>query len=225
MEDLKSFRAEVAKADRRTHQSNKRQTGYVDRKWDSTPVWLRVIGNLAVNVGLIAVSGVTAYIFWVLFAWAMQVIGETNIATPATTEIFQEMAIITTMAGSILFAVQDLIRLLDPRLKLPFEFSLNKASRIYGSRIQIYLLAVSFNAILLCLYFSFPSMVSVSAFFLAAVFSLAILAIQKSVPSARLGFFLSLFFFAVVIAAIPMFQAMHSPVETASENKQLLLDD
>ncbi|MDJ0705919.1 MAG: hypothetical protein QNJ46_21840 [Leptolyngbyaceae cyanobacterium MO_188.B28] len=225
MEDLNSFRAEVEKKGRRTRQLQNLQIAHVKGSWDSTPVWIRIIGNLILNLGLIVVSGVTAYIFCALFAWEMQALGESSVSVPPSTELLQEMAIITTMAGSILFALQDLIRLLDRKLKLPFEFSLNKASSIYWSRTQIYLLAVSFNAILLCLYFSFPSMVLISAVFLAAVFSLAILAIQKSVPSARLGFLSSLFFFAVVIATIPIVHSMYSPVDTSNEDRQLLLDD
>ena len=225
MENLKSFRAEVAKGERRTRQRHNQQTTDANGKWDSTPIGLRILGNLVLNFLLIAISAVTAYIFWVLFAWVMPEIGGISMSTSPPTEIFQEMAIITTMAGAIVYALQDLIRFFDRKLKLPFEFSLNKASSIYWSRTQIYLLAVSFNAILLCLYLSFPSMVSVSAVFLSAVFSLAILAIQKSVPSAKLGVFLSLFFFAVVIATIPVVQAMYSPVETPSQDRRLILDD
>ena len=218
MENSKSFRTELTKLDQQTNQPHDREITLTNEKWNSAPRCLKIPANIALNFLLIAISALTAYLFCVAFMWVMQPAGELRISDAPPTEILQDIAILTTMSGFILFTLQDLIKLFDRKLKLPFEFSLNKASSIYWNRTQIYLLAASFNAILLCLYLSFPSMALVSAFFLASVFSAAILAIQKSVPIAKIGLLLSLFFFVVVIATIPIFQMIYSPVNTSESD-------
>ena len=225
MEDLKSLSDEVAKPDLQTNQSHSQSIALAHERWDAAPRGLKIIANIAFNFLLIAISGLTAYLFGLAFKWVMQASEGLQISEAIPTVVFQEIAALTLMSGLILFTLQDLIRLFDRKLKLPFEFSLNKASNIYWNRIQISLLAISFNAILLCLYLSFPSMALVSGVFLAAVFSVAILAIRKSAPIPKIGFYLSLFFFVVVIATIPIVKAMYGPVDTSNKTTRLFVDN
>ena len=226
MEELKSLSVEVAKLDPQTNQPHRKETTLVHEKWDAAPKGLKIVANIAFDFLLITISALTAYLLGLAFKWVMPASEVTRTSETIPIEVFQEIAALTVMSGLILFTLQDLIRLFDRKRKLPFEFSLNKASSIYWNRTQIYLLAVAFNAILLCLYLSFPLMALVSGVFLAAIFSVAILAIQKSVPMPKVGFYLSLFFFVVVMATIPIVKEMYGPVGTSDEETvKLFLED
>ena len=218
MEDLNLFETKVSELELQINQPYRQENRLINEKWDAAPKGLKILANIVLNFLLIALAAVTAYFFCIAFRGVIQAAEVFKNSDEPPTQILQKIAILTVMSGFIFFTLQDFIRLLDRRLKLPFELSLHKASNIYWSRAEIYLLAVSFNAILLCLYLSFPSMALVSGVFLASVFSIAILAIQKSAPMPKIGFFLSLAFFGVVIATIPIVQAMYSPVNTSDSD-------
>ena len=225
MEKLKPLGVILAKLGAQANLLHKDEIALANERWDSAPKRSRILANIALDFLLIAIAAVTASLFCVAFQWVMQASETSRTSSAIPIVVFQEIAVLTVISGFVLFTFQDLISLFNRRLKMPFEFSLNKASSIYWNRTRIYFLAASFNAILLRLYISFPLMDLASGVFLAAVFSLAILAIEKSAPIPKVGFFLSLFFFVVVIVTIPIVDATYSPVNTSSEETELFLDD
>ena len=105
---------------------------------------------------------------------------------------------------------------------LPFARSRNSRLAIYTSRVHTHLLAFYFCSILAALCWSAPSMVMFSKLFVSAVFSIALYALGRSIPSRKMSFLVSGVLFVVMLIATQVFIVLRLEADTVRANQEVL---
>ncbi|NEP16935.1 MAG: hypothetical protein F6J97_08505 [Leptolyngbya sp. SIO4C1] len=174
--------------------------------------------SLGVDILLVIVSGIAAYLFSSAIAMAntTDAIQVTLLSPPLW------LVLATVLIGPVWFLLLDVVNLLNNRLMLPFAGSQRRAQRIYANRVHLFLLALYFNAILVALCWSAPAMPLFSKLFLSAVFAIAIYAMGQSIPSTKLSFVISGLLFVIVLVATQAFIIYKMQAEAEEAQQQLI---
>lgn len=176
-----------------------------------------VTPSLAVNGLLLFVASIAAFLFSraILLAKSSPSLQASLVAPPPW------LLILVTLVIPLGYFFIDSINALANRFKLPFAGSRQRAQRIYAHRVHLILLTFYFSTILVALCWSAPAMAPFSKLFLAAVFSISIFSLGKSIPSTRLSFMLSGALFVVVLVATQTFIVHKMQIEQEAAEEDL----
>jgi len=173
--------------------------------------------SLAVDVALLLVSLISGTLFSI-------VVG--TIDAPADTGLLvlppQWLVLFACIAPALLWAFVDVLNMLSNPAALPFARAQAKRKAIYFQRVHTLLLAFYFTAIVVALCWSALTMPLFSKLFVAAIFSFALYALGRSIPSRSTSFIVSGILFLVVLVATQMFIVMRLEADAGITNQRAL---
>lgn len=156
------------------------------------------LASLAIDGVGLALSVAIAALFNFLYSFAALTMADLE----ASNLIVQAISTITLASVFGWFLLRDGLATLTGRLSTPLDYPARLTRRLYWSRLQVLLWVVAFNTLLLSIRLIVPQTPFVSQVFLAAVFSLMVLALCKSIPSSKLAFGLSAASLIVIILGV-----------------------
>lgn len=132
------------------------------------------------------------------------------------------LVLFTCLAPSLCFAGIDALNTLSNPAALPFARTQAKTQYIYFQRIHGLLLGFYFTSIVVALCCSAITMPLFSKFFVAAIFSFALYALGRSIPSRKTSFIVSGVLFLVVIVATQLFIVMRLEADAGLTSQKAL---
>ena len=174
--------------------------------------------SLAVDIVLLLISLVVGFSFTIL-------IGSMRAPAEAGSAVLlppQWLSLLICLLPALLCGLADLVSLASNPAALPFARSQSSRQAIYFQRVHSVLLAFYFTAIVIALCWSAITMPLVSKLFVAAVFSLALYALGRSIPLPKTSFIVSGVLFLVVLVATQMFIVMRLKADAGMASQRAL---
>lgn len=125
-------------------------------------------------------------------------------------------------APALLWGFIDILSTLSNPAALPYARSQSSRQAIYFQRIHTLLLGFYVTAIVVALCWSAVAMPLVSKLFVSAIFSFALYALGRSIPSRRNSFIVSGILFLVVLIATQVFIVMRLEADAGVANQRVL---
>ncbi|MFK8184122.1 MAG: hypothetical protein AB8B99_12170 [Phormidesmis sp.] len=132
------------------------------------------------------------------------------------------LLVVACSAPALLWGFVDVLSTLSNPAALPFSRSDASRQAIYFQRVHTLLLAFYFTAIVVALCWSAITMPLISKLFVSAIFSFALYALGRSIPSQRTSFIVSGVLFLVVLVATQVFIVMRLEADAGMANKRVL---
>ena len=174
--------------------------------------------SLSIDIVLLLVSLVVGFLFSL-------VVGTINVPTDIDSAILlppQWLTLLVCLAPALLYSFADVMSMLGNPAALPFARSQSSQQAIYFQRVHSLLLAFYFTAIVVALCWSAVTMPLVSKLFVSAIFSFALYALGRSIPSPRTSFIVSGILFLVVLVATQLFIVMRLEADAGMASQRAL---
>ncbi|MEM6448937.1 MAG: hypothetical protein AAF703_01350 [Cyanobacteria bacterium P01_D01_bin.105] len=125
-------------------------------------------------------------------------------------------------APALLWSLVDILSLFNNPAALPFARSQSSRQGLYFQRAHTLLIALYFTAIVVALCWSAVTMPLISKLFVAAIFSFALYALGRSIPSQRTSFIVSGVLFLIVLVVTQLFIVMRLEADAGMANQRAL---